>query len=177
MAFHRVIEILDQAIGGPDVGVGRHGAFWRGITRDEFVAKKVLVKATRSVYSSTGFGSSATSRSATRQERPVYKYSAEPTPAPLEASAVGELELLADNAPMDTELPLRLPANIPAEAGQMYVDIWSRFAKHVRRLIDEKQPQTGTRTLEWDGIDDDGEPVQPGAYIVRITSTAIPKAK
>ena len=32
----------------------------------------------------------------------VYKYSAEPTPAPLEASAVGELELLADNAPMDT---------------------------------------------------------------------------
>ena len=104
MAFHRVIEILDQAIGGPDVGVGRHGAFWRGITRDEFVAKKVLVKATRSVYSSTGFGSSATSRSATRQERPVYKYSAEPTPAPLEASAVGELELLADNAPMDTGL-------------------------------------------------------------------------
>ena len=60
---------------------------------------------------------------------------------------MGELELLADNAPMDTELPLRLPANIPAEAGQMYVDIWSRFAKHVRRLIDEKQPQTVRLTV------------------------------
>ncbi|HEY9379335.1 MAG TPA: hypothetical protein VIQ02_19835, partial [Jiangellaceae bacterium] len=44
MGFQRVIEILDQAIGGPDVGIGRHGAFWRGITRDEFVAKKVLGK-------------------------------------------------------------------------------------------------------------------------------------
>ena len=60
---------------------------------------------------------------------------------------MGELELLADNAPMDTGLPLRLLANIPAEAGQMYVDIWSRFAKHVRRLIDEKQPQTVRLTV------------------------------
>ena len=104
--------------------------------------------------------------------RTVYKYSAEPTPAPLavpEAQVVGEPKLLADNAPMDTGLPLQIPANIPEKAGQLYVDIWSRFAKHVRRLIDEKRPQTGTRTLEWDGIDDDGRPVQPGAFIVRIT--------
>jgi hypothetical protein len=40
--FERVIQILDNAIGGPDVTIGRHGAFWRGVTRDQFVAKIVF---------------------------------------------------------------------------------------------------------------------------------------
>jgi hypothetical protein len=45
MGFRRVIEILDEAIGGPQVGIGAHRTFWRGLTRDEFVAKKVFGKA------------------------------------------------------------------------------------------------------------------------------------
>lgn len=40
--FERVIQILDDAIGGPDVSIGAHGAFWRGVPRDEFVTKKVF---------------------------------------------------------------------------------------------------------------------------------------
>jgi photosystem II stability/assembly factor-like uncharacterized protein len=40
--FERVVQILDDSIGGPDVGIAGHGAFWRGITRDQFVAKKVF---------------------------------------------------------------------------------------------------------------------------------------
>jgi hypothetical protein len=39
--FERVIQILDDAIGGPDASIGVHGAFWR-VPRDEFVAKKVF---------------------------------------------------------------------------------------------------------------------------------------
>jgi photosystem II stability/assembly factor-like uncharacterized protein len=39
--FERVVQILDEAIGGPGVNIGVHGAFWRGQTRDQFVAKKV----------------------------------------------------------------------------------------------------------------------------------------
>ena len=38
----RVIQILDRAIGGPNVNIGVHRAFWRGLTRDQFVAKKVF---------------------------------------------------------------------------------------------------------------------------------------
>lgn len=38
----RVMQILDEAIGGPNVNIGIHGAFWRGLTRDQFVAKKVF---------------------------------------------------------------------------------------------------------------------------------------
>lgn len=40
--FEKVIEILDTAVGGPTASVGFHGAFWRGLTRDQFVSKKVL---------------------------------------------------------------------------------------------------------------------------------------
>jgi hypothetical protein len=40
--FERVIQILDGAIGGPDASISAHGTFWRGLTRDEFVAKKVF---------------------------------------------------------------------------------------------------------------------------------------
>ncbi len=40
--FERVVQILDDAIGGPGVGIASHGTFWRGLTRDEFVAAKVL---------------------------------------------------------------------------------------------------------------------------------------
>jgi photosystem II stability/assembly factor-like uncharacterized protein len=41
--FQKVIEILDRSVGGPDVQVGfPHMAFWRGLSRDEFVAKTVF---------------------------------------------------------------------------------------------------------------------------------------
>ena len=39
--FERVLEILDQAIGGPREQIGVHGAFWRGLSRDQVVARKV----------------------------------------------------------------------------------------------------------------------------------------
>lgn len=39
--FEKAIQILDNAVGGPTVPVGFHGSFWRGLTRNEFVMKKV----------------------------------------------------------------------------------------------------------------------------------------
>ena len=40
--FLRVLEILDNAVGGLAAPVGAHGAFWRGLTRNQLVAKKVF---------------------------------------------------------------------------------------------------------------------------------------
>ena len=40
--FQKVMEILDQSIGGQTVSIGAHGAFWRSLTRDQFVARKVI---------------------------------------------------------------------------------------------------------------------------------------
>lgn len=44
ISFARVVAILDASVGGPEAPVGVHGAFWRGISRDDFVEKKVLGK-------------------------------------------------------------------------------------------------------------------------------------
>ncbi|SPM34852.1 hypothetical protein MRAB57_2673 [Mycobacterium rhizamassiliense] len=41
MNFADVIAILDDSVGGPDADVASHGPFWRGITRDRFVAMKI----------------------------------------------------------------------------------------------------------------------------------------
>ena len=38
--FSDIKQILDDAVKGEDIGA--HGPFWRNITRDEFVAKKVF---------------------------------------------------------------------------------------------------------------------------------------
>ena len=38
--FNRIREILDDAVQGQQIGA--HGAFWRGITRDQFVAKSIF---------------------------------------------------------------------------------------------------------------------------------------
>ena len=40
--FERVIQILDDAIGGPTASIRAHGTFWRGLTRDQFVAEVVF---------------------------------------------------------------------------------------------------------------------------------------
>jgi hypothetical protein len=41
--FREVVDILDTAVGGPAAEVGPpHKAFWRDITRDQFVTKKIL---------------------------------------------------------------------------------------------------------------------------------------
>ena len=81
----------------------------------------------------------------------------------------GQLQLLADNAPTASALPLEIPVNVPEQAGRLIVCIWDRFAKQVRRLIDETQPQSGVRALQWDGTDDDGRPVRTGEFLIRVT--------
>jgi rubrerythrin len=40
--YQEIIDILDAAVGGSASPVGAHGAFWRGKTRDQFVAASVF---------------------------------------------------------------------------------------------------------------------------------------
>jgi len=40
--YEKVVSILDQSIGGPAASIGAHGPFWRNLTRDQFVIKKVF---------------------------------------------------------------------------------------------------------------------------------------
>jgi hypothetical protein len=40
--YQEIIDILDDAVGGSAASIGAHGPFWRGKTRDQFVAALVF---------------------------------------------------------------------------------------------------------------------------------------
>lgn len=58
---------------------------------------------------------------------------------------------------------------VPEGAQHAWVNIWNRFGKEVRLLLNEPNPVAGARRLAWDGLDDDGNPVRAGIYIYRLT--------
>lgn len=39
--YQKVIAVLNNSIGGAQANIGAHGAFWRGLTRNQFVAMKI----------------------------------------------------------------------------------------------------------------------------------------
>ena len=53
--YERVQQILDNSIGGPIATIGVHGAFWRGKSRDEFVA--LIVRNRQLLIVGNGIGS------------------------------------------------------------------------------------------------------------------------
>jgi photosystem II stability/assembly factor-like uncharacterized protein len=96
----------------------------------------------------------------------VYKYSDEPVPAPMrtafaapETAAAG---LLAGEVRADDGGPVRVPFTVPEGAARIEVNVWERFGRHVARLLDERDPAPGARTVDWDAG-------RPGSYIVRVT--------
>jgi photosystem II stability/assembly factor-like uncharacterized protein len=52
--FQKVIQILDAAVGGPSVPVSFHGAFWREVSRNDFVTMKIFGLELISVGDGTG---------------------------------------------------------------------------------------------------------------------------
>jgi hypothetical protein len=44
MTYAEAQQLLDAAIGGAGVEIGAHHAFWRTLTRDQFITKKVFGK-------------------------------------------------------------------------------------------------------------------------------------
>jgi hypothetical protein len=102
----------------------------------------------------------------------VYKYSAEPVPAPSPAALAGEgapAALLAGEPPAEGDRPVRLPVTVPEGSSRLAVNVWERFGRHVRRLLEETGPAPGGRTIEWDVTDDAGQRLRAGSYLVRVT--------
>ncbi len=98
----------------------------------------------------------------------VYRYSAEPAEAPPVAPPA-ELRILADNTPRCSDVPLHLAITVPDGAARLTVDVWDRFGEYVRQVLDEPQPATGPRTVDWDTTDDGGQPQAEGSFILRVT--------
>jgi len=132
--FARVQKILDEAIGGPDAGIARHGPFWREVTRDEFVALKVFGKQVVSV----GDGAASNLVRALKGEAPFGKDLPEPPagatikrmpvgfpPVPAESIAVVE-QWIDDGCPEEEPDRVWRPTNAPS--AQRFDDIWFRDA-------------------------------------------------
>jgi photosystem II stability/assembly factor-like uncharacterized protein len=101
--------------------------------------------------------------------RTIYRYSAEPVAAPNEIVSLEKLHLLADNTPQSSAAPIQISLTIPDGADRLTIDIWDRFGQHVCQLIDEAQPATGARTVDWDVTDDTGGPLEGGSFLLRVT--------
>lgn len=135
--FDRVIQILDEAIGGPAASIGAHGTFWRGLTRDEFVTQQVfdhslivvgrgvdsnLVKALRGEFP---FGSNTGTPGATFRRMPAGR-------APVPADQIAFIERWIDDGcpedPLSSEPALTWRATNAPMANQLrgkrYDDIW-----------------------------------------------------
>ncbi|HEY4004121.1 MAG TPA: YCF48-related protein [Pseudonocardia sp.] len=132
--FQRVREILDEAIGGPDATIGAHGPFWRGLTRDQFVAKKVIGKPLLAV----GDGAASNIVRAFKGEAPFGADLDPPTegasfsrmPAGLPPVPAGSIafvqQWIDDGCPDDVEpesTPVWRPTNAPV-ASSRTDDIW-----------------------------------------------------
>lgn len=63
-----------------------------------------------------------------------------------------------------------IPFEVPEHTNELRIDIWERFGRHVRRLLDERPPEAGVRSIVWDFTDSTGEIAPVGGYIVRITA-------
>jgi photosystem II stability/assembly factor-like uncharacterized protein len=130
--YERVKQILDEAIGGPDVNIGVHGAFWRGLTRDQFVAKKVFNLDLVAV----GSGSAANLVKALKGEAPFGADLPNPPPGarfsrmPAGLPPVSDADIafiqtwIDDGCPEDPFPPLRWRATPAPIASSRTDDIW-----------------------------------------------------
>jgi photosystem II stability/assembly factor-like uncharacterized protein len=99
----------------------------------------------------------------------IYRYSDEPPPSAAERAAAPGPMLFSDREPIESDVPLRLRIAVPERASRLAVTIWERFGDLARRLVDQASPAAGPTTIEWNLTDDEGRPLDPGHFIVRVT--------
>jgi photosystem II stability/assembly factor-like uncharacterized protein len=99
--------------------------------------------------------------------RTVYKYSSEPVVTGLVEPAQ-PLQFLSSNEPQESSGPIEIIYTVPQDAKHLKIDIWDRFGKYVRKLLDEPKPRPGKQSAIWNFEDDSGRTVGPGAFIYRI---------
>ncbi|MGH3947152.1 MAG: YCF48-related protein [Pseudonocardiaceae bacterium] len=99
----------------------------------------------------------------------VYKYSDEPVPATAMREVTPAPLLLDDTTPIQSERPVRINITVPDGSARLVIGIWERFGTQVRQLLEESQPEAGSRTIDWDVHDDGGKQLNRGSFIVRVT--------
>jgi hypothetical protein len=92
----------------------------------------------------------------------VYKYSDEPVPKPPRRVAPLLQAATALSARAITDARIRIDFTVPSGSSRVAINVWERFGRHVAKIVDEREPTIGDRSVEWDA--DNG-----GIFIVRAT--------
>lgn len=79
-------------------------------------------------------------------------------------------ELRAFPNPFRSALSLRVTLTTPAQAETITAEIFDVLGRRVRRLAVHESGLLSSFTLTWDGQNDAGEHVAPGAYVVVVTT-------
>ncbi|KYC43919.1 hypothetical protein WA1_01845 [Scytonema hofmannii PCC 7110] len=101
----------------------------------------------------------------------VYKYSEAPVGTRSEtfAESFAPTRFLETVTPKEYERSIEIGYTLPQAASRVTIHMWNRFGKQVRKLIDEKDQSAGSKTVVWDGTDDEGKRLPSGIYIYRLT--------
>lgn len=102
----------------------------------------------------------------------VYKWTdqetTEPSPAELDsATLLPPAELFIEDG------ELEIPVNVPDGAKALSVVIYDRFSGMAKSFKEEKRPSAGERIVHWDLVDDCGEELPPGQFMVRVTCDGV----
>ena len=103
----------------------------------------------------------------------VYKYSSDPIPTDPNSFAAApavDRPLLPEAFVRASQLPIQVPLNVPAGTKRLTLHAWDRFGVDLGLVLDEIRPQYGNRVFSWDGIDDQGNSITSGDYILRLTA-------
>jgi flagellar hook assembly protein FlgD len=77
--------------------------------------------------------------------------------------------LLDDAKPVEVNQPIEISFTAPPGARRLTIDVWDRFGKPVRQLVDETDLASGHRSVTWDFTTDAGSPLPDGSYIYRVS--------
>ncbi len=99
----------------------------------------------------------------------VYRYSVDPVLPPAPEPGAPAL-LLDDHKPITlTESDhAHFNVSIPEGSRRLALRVWNRFGSEVRTIEHEATPH-GQRSITWDRTDDQGNQVEPGHFICRVT--------
>lgn len=80
-----------------------------------------------------------------------------------------EIQFFSNTVSLDDGAPVSFQAKFPRDAAEVTVTITDENGKTVRTLQLGSMSQ-GNQPIEWDGLDDKGNPCGPGTYSVKVTA-------
>jgi photosystem II stability/assembly factor-like uncharacterized protein len=98
----------------------------------------------------------------------IYKFTKEKVPELFSLKTPQGRILDLDRASQSSR-PLEIKYTVPKNANRISINIWDRFSKLVRKLLNEKNPNPGSHSILWDGTSESDANLPSGFYCYRVS--------